>query len=123
MLNVPMELLTSRLFPVVNGVVAHLSMGNLSINDPFLIDFLIEFTLSLNASLIILIDEDDFRRPPDTSHHHIFADDISNIKTIDGQELHFVDRGTTGGLFNHFIDLYKHVFHAGMAAGRPAKGS
>jgi len=97
-------------------------MSDLIIDDPFLIYFFIKFAFRLNAVFVILIDQDDFRGTANAANDYVFAYDIGQVETVDGQKFDTICGGTAGGLIDHLGDLQEHVLHAGVSAGSSAKG-
>ena len=80
----PVQFFSCGLLLIINGIVAHLAMGDVFINLPAPVHLAVQMTLGLNAGFVIRIDQTDLRGAAYTAGHHVFTDDIGNIQKING---------------------------------------
>ena len=84
LLQMPVKLFSGGLFPVENGVVAHLAVGDGLVNLPAAVYLAVQVALGLDTGFIVGVDEPDFRSPAHTAGNYVLPDDIGNVQKVDG---------------------------------------
>ena len=80
LLEVPVELLPGGLLLIVDGVVAHLPVGDGLVDLPAAGHIAVELALGLDARLVVGVDEADLRGAPHAAGDHVLADDVGDVQ-------------------------------------------
>ena len=84
LLQMPVQLFSGRFLPVIDGIVAHLTVGDILIDLPAAVHLTVQMALGLDAGLVLRIDQADLRGTAHAAGNHVFSDDVGDIQKIDG---------------------------------------
>ena len=84
LLQVPVQLFPCGLMAVINGIVAHLPVGDIFVDLPSAVYLAVQMALGLDAGLVVRVDQADLRGAAHAAGNHVFPDDVGDVQKIDG---------------------------------------
>ena len=118
----PVQLFPAGLAAVVDGVVAHLAVGNLPVDLPAAVHLAVELALCLNAGGVVGVNQADLAGAAHAAGDHVLPDDVGDVQQVDGLEPGPDRILPVSGCGDHLVDLAHHGHHRAVAAGGAAEG-